>query len=221
MRCKAICVGTGRRCKKSCSTEFCNIHDESITCELCNNSIYFSEKQVLDCGHIFCKGCLGMNYYKNFSTEDTLQCPHCLENLNDTDWQKVSSHMVDTTLVYRRKFFKIYLCHEEYLKVSSVLNLGEIYEDNTNFRKIHSAYFTSNKQIFRYGMKCPLVNVKDEDVDIVYFEKWLPLFNQKATTYQFLIGDEKIKSLFEDLRKELVEYVFHPSRFDILNAEDL
>jgi len=70
-------------------------------------------------------------------------------------------------------------------------------------------------------MKCPLIDVKDEDVDIVYFEEWKPWIEQKGTTYQFLIGDEKIKSLFEDLRKELVEYVFHPSRFDILNAEDL
>jgi hypothetical protein len=63
-------------------------------------------------------------------------------------------------------------------------------------------------------------------VERVYFEKINPSDWRHGNTcersiYIFCLGDPEVKELFRKVWKELVEYVFHPSRINFENLEDM
>jgi hypothetical protein len=65
-----------------------------------------------------------------------------------------------------------------------------------------------------------------EYVEKVYFEKinpgdWRHGNTREKSVYVFYLGDPGIKFLFQKVWKELVEYVFHPSRINFENLEDM
>jgi hypothetical protein len=147
---------------------------------------------------VFCKKCITKSILKNqhkFSTDDILKCPECNIELCDESWQKLSSLMVDEGLLKRKIVYNTYICPEYYSRNIKNINL------NTEYSNINMDFI--NKTI----------------CDVVYFEKIKKNENKENKVYVILFGDQKIKEKFFDLQKELVEYVFHPSR--IKNIEDL
>jgi hypothetical protein len=89
---------------------------------------------------------------------------------------------------------------------------------------IENITWNYNKEMKSFGKYLPFNN---NQADIVYFKKftckfhWISkrIFNGEHTFYVFEYGDDNIRKLMPELQKELVEYVFHPSR--IKNIEQL
>ena len=207
-RCKGICVN-GYRCKKSVSGDFCAIHDVSIICEICKENQPLHQRTSLDCGHKFCKSCIcnsimESQWYDGFSTEDTLCCPECKEKVNDSIWKNLTSALVDRNFLTRKIVYTSYLSPDIYVKLYPVIKLNFEYN---NLRELNKVYFGYNY----YGSEFP----NNKVIDSVFFLKY---HGQQNCVYKFLLGN-KNELIFQELEKELIETVFHPSRFKCI--EDL
>jgi len=225
-KCKGTCIN-GLRCKRRVSSQFCSIHDPNILCGICNGHCNLHIRSRLsECGHVFCNECFSNSilkdqWHEGFSTENTLRCPKCQINLEDNSWQKVTSLLVERNLLKRKIVYKTYLCYELYLKLKPIIELNHEYTyDETNV--IHRNH---DRMIGTSTNRFNLLNEKY--VDTVYFEKinpgdWRHENTDERKIYIFYFGDQDIKKLFQDyLWKEIVEAVFHPSRINLEELENM
>jgi len=215
-RCKGICTN-GLRCKKKTINHYCNVHDESIICQICNKHVNMNDRfTISECGHKFHKKCLTdsfMNnqWYDGFSTNDKIYCPECKIEFSDDSWTKISCLLVDCKILERKIIYKTYLCYKQYLDLKQVLQLDQEYDYN-QFDTIRRHYdrLTGTWHNDHYFLN------KDY-VEQVILKKYVPreiYYYQTTDTnyYIFSLGDPDIKNLFQPLQKELIEYVFHPDR---------
>jgi len=225
IRCQAICKN-GKRCSKKVSENLCAIHNNEIECEDCGECPEVKNRiKLKNCGHYFCHKCLADSFYNyqwydDFSTENVIKCPECDHDLCDIDWQWVTNYLCEAQILQRRILCVTYLCPGLYKSLGRFVNLGFQYTP-PEIEAITRHYNTFNKTLYR-----PLPFNNDQ-VDIVYFHKftgffrWVSqgIFYGENTFYSFKYGDPEIRKLFPELQRELVEYVFHPSR--IKNIEEL
>jgi len=197
VRCKGTCK-SGLRCKKKTESMYCGIHDTSIRCGTCNKYVILNERiSLTKCSHVFCKDCISdsvMRKYPNgFNTEDSMNCPCCNIELSDESWKRVSTYIVDSGILFRRIMYYTYLCREEYVSQKNItLNKSYSFKD-------------------LYTLNLPF---NSSHADRVYFE-WRPKYLYvDIKMYVFLIGEKSNTFCFEDLKKELIEYVFHPKRIE-------
>ena len=217
-RCKGI-TNDGYRCKLKCSNEFCSIHNMDILCEMCNNHRSIKDRiKISECGHIFCNECFCKDFMKNqwiegFSTENEIKCPSCTIKLQDISWQNVTSLLVDRNLLKRKILYRVYLCHERYVEFLKVnLKLNEEYSH------IQVSYMCTlyNRIMKKWNPEFHITG--NCNVDTVFFEKinpgdWRKRETDEKMVYIFYVGDPEMKKLF--IQKELIEYVFHPSRINL------
>ena len=223
--CKGVC-NNGLRCKRRCSTEFCSIHDYSILCGICrrHHDIH-SRLRIHGCGHVFCHECLTKSILKNqwhegFSTEDKLYCPECQLELDVDSWQKVTSLLVERNKLKRKIIYNTYLSHEMFVKIRPRVHLDYEYtfHELDALHRYHDSVTATWSNIYNF--------CNTEYVEKVYFEKinpgdWRHGNTREKSVYVFYLGDPGIKFLFQKVWKELVEYVFHPSRINFENLEDM
>ena len=74
VRCRGITL-SGKRCKKSCKSRFCWIHQE--ICSICLDDIKFIPIK-LDCGHKFCGSCIN----EWIILSKNCNCPTCRMVIN-------------------------------------------------------------------------------------------------------------------------------------------
>ncbi len=206
-RCKGY-TKTGKRCKKNCSGDYCFMHRVSDTCLKCEKIPYIGCRIKLECGHNYCDACLSdsVDFYNGITTKNLLFCPECNTPIDFNAFDKIAT-------------FK--------------LNSFSGYHYNTHYNVYLSAY-----ELNKYDI--PL-NEKISDADIFFNDKWLNqinlinlsqgvvdykeyLYDQESGYipcdyyYTFMYGDfEQRKYFKEHVTKELMEYIYHPSRisFDI------
>lgn len=219
MRCKGICIDD-RQCKRKSSQNFCSIHDKSIVCEICKKHRGIHDrKRISECGHVFCNECLCKNvmnvqWHPQFSTDSKLECPECKINLEDESWESVTNFLVERNLLKKRIIYKTYLCHELYLKLKPSIELNHEY----TYQETDTIHRSHNRKIATWTNRSKILN--EEFVDIIYFEKinpgdWRIGRSGEQKIYNFFLGDPEIKKLFPAFQKELVEYIFHPSRITL------
>ena len=226
MRCKGFCKN-GKRCSKKTPDNFCGVHNNEIECESCCECPEVKNRVKLkNCGHYFCKKCLADDFYNyqwcdGFSTENVIKCPECDRDLCDSDWQWVTNYLCEAHILQRRIVCVTYMNPELYKSLGRFVNLGFQYTP-PEIETITRHYNTCNKIFYRRPLQ-----FNNKYPDIVYFEKftrffrWVSqgIFYGENTFYSFKYGDPEIRKLFPELQRELVEYVFHPSR--IKNIEQL
>jgi len=223
--CKGTCTD-GRRCKRRVSTDFCSIHDNSILCGICRrNRDIHSRTRLHGCGHVFCHECLGNSimteqYTEGFSTENSLYCPECKIDLDVDSWQKVTSLLVERNKLKRKIIYNTYLSHEMFVKIRTRVHLDYEY----TFHELDELHRYHDRVTGTWSNLYDFCN--QEFVDTVYFEKinpsdWRHGNTREKTVYVFYLGDPSIKNLFGKFQKELVEAVFHPSRINFENLEDM
>jgi hypothetical protein len=190
---------------------FCGVHNDTIECRLCEKCPPVHDRYKLSCGHAFCKDCLSENmidnqWFDGFSTDTPLKCPECELLFLDKEWSFITDYLCQKRILYRKIVHKTYLCPLEFVELKGSIDIGKEYTYN-ELDKIRSNVYGrySNKTI-----------VQSEITDIVYFYK---TFLYPRTVYTFEYGDYLIRDHFKHIHKELVEYVFHPSRIKII--EDL
>jgi len=186
----------GKRCKKT-GTPLCQTHVLK-KCGVCTELVSMSKRIILKgCGHVFCKNCLAeevydFQWFPGFSTINVIKCPDCDLNLCDDDWKMVTSNLCDHGVLQRQIIRSVHLCPYDYVRLGYKLDVDyPIYQVRNHFDYAYS-------------------------VDIVYFETPHGHLGDHIY-YSFCYGQSKL--LLDDFRKELAEYVFHPSR--IKNIEDL
>ena len=156
-------------------------------------------------------------WFEGFSTKNELSCPTCQIQLKDDSWENVTDLMVKSGLLKRKIIYNTYLCHEMYCKLLPVITLHHEYDfQGSNF--LHRYYdnltgIWTNRYTF----------LNDHKPDIVYFEKvnptdWRFGRNKELKKYTFFLGDPACKIDTFLFLKELVEYVYHPSR---INFEEI
>ena len=222
-RCKEICV-SGLRCKNKTSNDFCYIHDYSKTCENCEYGIVPKDRFTLkNCGHSFCKDCLSELFMKHqwspeFSTYDDILCPECKTPATDSEFKKLIEILVKNHGIERKIIHHLYLCPELMKKFTG--ELGHIYSKEM-YKRFHTydfKYLLSEKLTFDCNRP-----------EVVYFpmaryEVWNGRRCYYAETdivhFVFKFRDDKVKDLFPALQKELVEYVFHPSRVNLETLDE-
>ena len=212
VRCQAICKN-GKRCSKKCDEKLCPVHNNEIECEECGECPEVKNRiRLKNCDHHFCKKCLADSFYNyqwcdGFSTEDLIRCPNCDKGLCDSDWSWVTNYLCEAQVLQRKIVYKISsFCASLYQILNINLDFeyrpGEVGLIERKWNRLTGTWY----KLFPYT----------EEPDVVYFEKWA---GRDHACYVFEYGDPDIRKLMPDLQKELVEYVFHPSR--IKNIEQL
>jgi len=222
VRCKAI-TNNNRRCKKkACYSEFCSVH-VSLECGICEKECVLKDRHTLkSCGHSFCTKCLTNDFYTNqwfdgFSTENVIKCPECELEVCDDDWSFITDYLcvvpwVKSGLLQRKIIYDTYLSPDFYKELHPFIKLGKE-NSQSEMEKISLAlngdvpYWKRNK-----------LDYNSSEPSIVYFFKFTKF--DEGSYYRFLYGCPAIKNLFEHLQKELVEYVFHPSRIKCIERLD-
>jgi hypothetical protein len=216
-RCKAITC-TGKRCKKSGGDfDFCGTHT-ILECGLCKRENGIRERyRVKNCGHTFCTMCLVDDFYDfqwfdDFSTEHQIKCPECDISVCDTDWSFITNFLCECKVLQRKIVYHSYLCPSVYNELYERIVLGQEYD--LEKMQIITRFSTWNRNSNLYTKRPPFNN---NDPIIVYFEKFTGTFD--CTYYRFFYIPQEIRNLFEPVQKELIEYVFHPSRINLETLE--
>ena len=157
-------------------------------------------------------------WFDDFSTEHPIKCPECDLNVCDTDWTFITNFLCESHILQRKIVFDTYFCAEMYNKLYNHVVLGQEY-DPKGVEEI--TRFWNN-----YGKRLPFNN---KDPEIVYFQKFTGLFtwremgiyNGEHTYYRFFYIPQEVRNLFQSIEKELIEYVFHPSRINLENLESM
>ena len=92
-----------------------------------------------------------------------------------------------------------YKVYSEYIKLEREYSGYEIDEINRLVHRKINKNVSFEKWKYFY---------KSKDISVVYFEK----NHTDRNCYRFFYGDVKIKNLFLEFQKQLIEKVFHPSR---------
>ena len=226
-RCIASCRN-GKRCRKNAvANKLCWVHCE-VECLLCKGGCPVKVRKTLrNCGHSFCKNCIARDFYDfqwfdGFSTENPIRCPECDLEVCDQDYGFITNMLCESKVLQRKIVCDTYFCPETYNELHSHIVLGEEYDP----KGIEAITGFWNRQHNTYRRRLPFNNTS---ADIVYFQKYTGLFNWREmgmmnaqhTYYRFFYGTPEIRNLFPQLQKELVEYVFHPSRVDLENLESM
>jgi hypothetical protein len=159
-------------------------------------------------------------WHEGFSTEDKLYCPECKIDLGVDSWQKVTSLLVERNKLKRKIIYKTFMCNEMFLKIQSRVQLNHEY----TFHELDALHRYHDRVTATWSN---LYNFCNQDyVERVYFEKinpsdWRHGNTRERSVYVFCLGDPEVKELFQKVWKELVEYVFHPSRIKFENLEDM
>ena len=159
-------------------------------------------------------------WHEGFSTEDKLCCPECQLELCDEAWQKVTSLLVEHNKLKRKIIYNTYLSHEMFVKIRTRVHLDYEYtfHELDVIHRYHDRLTATWSSIYNF--------CNTQFVEKVYFKKinpgdWRHGNTREKSVYVFYLGDPAIKFLFQKVWKELVEYVFHPSRINFENLEDM
>jgi hypothetical protein len=210
VRCVAI-TNSDRRCKKqACYNEFCVSH-ATTPCVICQKDTVLKDRHTMqNCRHVFCKECLTNDFYNKqwfdgFSTENVIKCPECSNEVCDYDWSFITDYICKKFILQRKMMYDTYLAPADYKVYSEYIKLEREYSgyeiDEIN-RLVHRKI---NKNVSFEKWK---YFYKSKDISVVYFEK----NHTDRNCYRFFYGDVKIKNLFLEFQKQLIEKVFHPSR---------
>jgi len=145
-------------------------------------------------------------WFDGFSTDTPLKCPECELLFLDNEWSFITDYLCTKGFLYRQVVYKTYLCPQQFVELKGSIDIGRQYVLN-EINAIRSHV---------YGRYSLMPITQSEITDIVYFDT---TFLYPRTVYTFEYGDYLIRDHFQHVHKELVEYVFHPSR--IKNIEDL
>ena len=192
-RCQAFCI-SGKRCKNKTNDTICFIHDGSLNCEFCDIKGY-----RLKCGHTFCKKCINLHQFDTFSTNDIIKCPVCEIELCDNDWSYFANICVDSGN-FRRQID--YVC---YINPKQITVTDDIYSKKYSQYEALKIYQNITGK-FTFVFK---------EVDTVYFIKNEGTYKIINDKYLFKIDFQKLKEDNDHFYKELVEYVYHPSRIKL------
>jgi hypothetical protein len=210
VRCVAI-TNSNRRCKKqACYNEFCCSHG-TIPCVICEKDTVVKDRHTMEnCRHVFCKECLSKEFYNKqwfdgFSTENAIKCPECSNEVGDYDWSFITDYLCKSGFLQRKMVYDTYLSPVYYkdfhgfIKLEQEYSRYEINEINKILHRKINQNVPFEKRKYLYW---------SEEISVVYFEK----HRTDRICYRFFYGDVKIKNLFLEFQKELIEHVFHPSR---------
>ena len=221
VRCKGKTL-KNRRCKNNAmeDSEFCCVHDFSTVCGICEYGITKCQSFTLEkCGHSFCKTCFDTSFmekqwHESFSTFNDIYCFECNEVLCDDDYQKITERLCTNGILYREIIYDVFLCAQELTIFSGELNKSYIKWEyasyiRTMFKQLKIVNYSniSDFNIDKYY-------TREKDPTVVYFHKKddNDIFTfYDITKYVFKYQNPFIK-LNESFYKELVEYVYHPSR---------
>ena len=188
-----------------------------------------------NCGHCFCKKCLcedfyDFQWYHGFSNKNFILCPECDARFSESDKTFLTNSLCNLNVLQRKIVYKIYLCPELYRVFGRFVNFGFEYTIREAKRIQRCINETGGFNGVIENNKKPLSLLKNgnKKPDIIYFEKYNGLFNwikggnftPDNIYYTFEYGNIKSRSLMPDLQRELVEYVFHPSRIKCIEQLD-
>jgi len=139
-------------------------------------------------------------WFDGFSTNHPIKCPECDHPVTDDEFSNITDYLVKLEVLTRKIVYKIWLCPEQ-AKVYHSLIKNESYS------------FTD---ILKYYLGIPYLN--NDYVEIVYFPKYN--INGYKDHYIFEYRSKEITELMPQLQRELVEYVFHPSRIKCIERLD-
>ena len=211
-------MGKCVRCIKSIKkrNELCFIHDfKRNKCCICKevSPVLYQRIVLKNCGHTICKKCLSdhiysYQWYVGFNTNCPIECPICSTELADNEWANIMDYLVLYNRFQREIVFAYYLNKNWVRQLYKYIEFNEEY--NIHQRDDIEEYWHSENGSFLSN----LIDV-DNEPDVVYFFKvdlFNPRTNYKINYYTFKIDYDDIKRNNEKLHKELVEYVFHPTR---------
>ena len=193
-RCEGFCL-TGKRCRKVArDTGYCYIHDINLSCLGCDKLQPVGRRIILDCGHNYCLDCVKLfTWFDGISTDDTISCPECNEPVNDTAWEKISQENCSKCRYVRNITYNYYLCPEE----------QSIFKGNSN---TEISYRDFIRNFYCYDNN-------DFEVECIKFELNDPYYFSSRNFYKIRYPvDEARKYFMENIFKELMEYIYHPSR---------
>jgi hypothetical protein len=166
--------------------------------------------------------CIALDFYDiqwfdDFSTEHPIKCPECDISVCDDEWEFITDYLCQLKALQRKIVCDTYFCPVVYNELYDHVVLGKEY----NIKEIDTItrfWYKGNKRRLPFNNKDP---------DIVYFQKFTGLFiwhesqiyNAEHTVYRFFYGTQETRNLFPPLEKELIEYVFHPSRINLETLE--
>lgn len=197
-KCEALCL-TGKKCRKIArDTGYCYIHDINLNCLACNKLKSVGRRIILDCGHNYCLDCVKLfTWFDGISTNDPINCPECNEPVNDTAWEKISQEYCSIFVINKRYvkniIYNFYLCPEEHSRFKG--NVGT----EISFRDLIRNFNFYN----------------DKLLEIEYIKYILDdayCFSSRSSYKIRYPVDEARKYFIENIFKELMEYIYHPSR---------
>jgi hypothetical protein len=197
-RCEGFCL-TGKRCRKVArDTGYCFIHDINLSCFGCNKLQPVGRRVILDCGHNYCLDCVKLfTWFDGITTDNTIACPECNEPVNDLVWEKISEENCSKFRYIKTIIYNYYLCPEEHSRFKGDINTEISYRD-----LIRNFNFYNNKIL---EVEC----VKYEQSDDSHSYS----FSHSFYNIRYPV-DEARKYFMENIFKELMEYIYHPSRIN-------
>jgi hypothetical protein len=204
----------GKPCKRICHDNVCGSHKRCICCTTNKNVITLTQ-----CGHFFCKECLASDIYDfqwfaDFSTEHPLLCPECDMELSDSDWQDSMDYLVNEGTLVRKPVYTCQIGREWISKLHHFVEFGKEY----SFRERD---IIENRFLREYDINLFYVLIPDDVPKVVYFQerhwsRWFP-----NTFYTFDIDYNLLSQQNQITSKELIEYIYHPTRVARLGIEFL
>ena len=217
-RCFGICK-TGKRCSKKTENIYCKIHEKVVCVSCCEESTFHKQIKLENCGHIFCKNCLIKDFYDyqwfdGFSTNHPIKCPECDHDVTDEEFSFITDYLSKKGVITRKILYKIWLCPAQMKTYHQLITIGKDY----HFEDLLDLYWKLEQgTTFNESDILKLINTNY--VETVYFPK-CNQYDYFPQSYTFEYCSKETKSLMPELQKELVEYVFHPSRIKTIERLD-
>jgi len=135
-------------------------------------------------------------WYEEFSTENVIRCPECDLEVSDRDWGAITDTLCESHVLQRNIVYDTYFCPSLYNKYRGNIELGRQY---------------TSSQIEKIGINFRHYN---QPPDLVYFKKFNSITNFRMIYYRFFYGTPEVRNLFPSIEKQLIEYIFHPTRMN-------
>jgi len=217
VRCKGKTL-KNHRCKNHAikDSEFCCVHDFSTVCGICEYGIKRCESFILEkCGHSFCKTCFDTSFmekqwHESFSTFDDIYCFECNEIVCDDDYQKITERLCTNEILAREIIYDVFLCGQELTVFSG--ELDKYYFKYEYAMYVHMMYKDLKPYYINYN-NVDKYYTHEKDPRVVYFSKVGNDSDRSYDIVRYIFKNPWIKAKINDsFYKELVEYVYHPSR---------